>query len=84
MAALRWTSEAVNWLNDIYNYIAEDNPGAAGKVIEGIYNKTQFLKEYPEIGHLYRIEKDGEIRIVIYGHYRIAYLLSDNDSIYQE
>ena len=68
MAEIRWTFEAETWLKDIYNYIAHDNPSAAAKVVEGIYEKAQLLKEYPEIGYQYRSEPEGEIRILLYGH----------------
>ncbi|MES9858034.1 MAG: type II toxin-antitoxin system RelE/ParE family toxin [Sedimenticola sp.] len=75
MAEIRWTEEAIKWLQDIYEYISEDNPEAAQKVVDGIYEKSQILKTFPEIGYKYRDEPDGEIRILLYGHYRIAYII---------
>ena len=81
MAEIRWTIEAEAWLRDIYDYIAHDNPSAAAKVVDGIYEKAQLLKEYPEIGYKYRSESEGEIRILLYGHHRIAYLLAGDESI---
>ena len=81
MAEIRWTVEAEVWLRDIYDYIAHDNPSAAARVVDGIYEKAQFLKEHPEIGYKYRSESEGEIRILLYGHYRIAYLLAGDESI---
>ena len=81
MAEIRWTIEAETWLKNIYDYIAQDNASAAAKVVEGIYEKAQLLREYPEIGYKYRSEPEGEIRILLYGHYRIAYLLAGNESI---
>ena len=81
MAEIRWTIEAEVWLRDIYDYIAHDNPSAAARVVDGIYEKTQLLKEHPEIGYKYRSESEGEIRILLYGHYRIAYLLAGDKSI---
>ena len=74
MAKIRWTAEAEMWLRDIYDYIANDNPGAAMRVINGIYEKAQILRKFPDIGYVHRSEEEGEIRILLYGHYRIAYL----------
>ena len=74
MVAIRWTSEAVAWLRDIHDYIARDNPTAASRVVAGIYEKVQMLREFPDIGYHCRSEEDGEVRILLYGHYRIAYL----------
>ena len=81
MVEIRWTIEAEAWLRDIHDYIAQDNPNAAVKVVEGIYEKAQLLKEHPEIGYKYHSVSEGEIRILLYGHYRIAYLLTDDKSI---
>ena len=78
MAEIRWTEEAANWLQDIYEFILEDNPTAAQKVVEDIYEKVQILKTFPEIGYKYRNESDGIIRILLYGHYRIAYIVKYN------
>ncbi|MFP4393385.1 MAG: type II toxin-antitoxin system RelE/ParE family toxin [Desulfohalobiaceae bacterium] len=81
MAEIKWTEEAHRWLRDIYDYIAADNPEAAHKVVSGIYEKTQVLCNFPEIGQRYYVEAEGEIRILHYGHYRIAYLLRSSSMI---
>jgi len=36
--------------------------------------EAQVLTVFPEIGYRYRIVDEGEIRVLLYGHYRIAYL----------
>jgi toxin ParE1/3/4 len=81
MAEITWTEEAERWLKEIYRYIAQDKPGSAAKVVEGIYERAQILARFPEMGHKYRTELDGEIRILLYGHYRIAYLIRTQDRI---
>ena len=43
--------------------------------------KAQVLKEFPEIGYKYKGEPEGDIRILLYGHYRIAYLIKNKDNI---
>ncbi len=81
MATIRWTDGAFDWLQDIYQYIAIDNPVAAHRVISGIYEKVQLLTEYPQSGSKYREEPEGDIRVLLYGHYRIAYLHNADDTI---
>ena len=81
MARLNWTQEAETWLRDIYEYIAQDNPVAAARVVEGIYERAQVLSEFPQIGHRYEGIADREIRILLYGHYRIAYLIKSEEGI---
>jgi plasmid stabilization system protein ParE len=81
MARLNWTQEAETWLRDIYEYIAQDNPAAAARVVEGIYERAQILSEFPQIGHRYEGIADREVRILLYGHYRIAYLIKSEEDI---
>ena len=39
------------------------------------------LTSYPKSGSYYRSEPEGDIRILLYGHYRIAYLLTPSRQI---
>lgn len=75
MAEINWTHESEIWLKDIYDYIAQDNPQAAEQVIDGIYNKAQILKEHPELGYKYETPEKGDVRILLYGQYRITYVI---------
>ncbi|MBW2097117.1 MAG: type II toxin-antitoxin system RelE/ParE family toxin [Deltaproteobacteria bacterium] len=81
MARIRWTSEAEAWLKEIHDYIAEDNPSAAAKVVEEIHEKAQMLCQFPDMGYRYRSEDEGEIRIMLYGHYRIVYLRREDEEL---
>ena len=81
MAEINWTVEAERWLRDIHDYIAATNPRAAARVVEGIYEKVQLLRQFPELGYRYDRHPTQHIRILLYGHYRIAYLLKPDDTI---
>jgi plasmid stabilization system protein ParE len=74
MAAITWTLEAERWLKDIHEYIAADNPQAAARTVQGIYDRAQLLREFPEMGHRYW-GSSRNVRILLYGHYRITYLI---------
>ena len=37
MAEINWTAEAEQWLKDIHDYIAQDNPRAAIRLVASIY-----------------------------------------------
>lgn len=81
MARINWTREAETWLRDIFEYIAQDNPEAAARVVEGIFERAQVLSEFPQIGHRYEGIADREVRLLLYGHYRIAYLVRSEEDI---
>jgi toxin ParE1/3/4 len=80
MAKVGWTLEAQRWLEDIFEFIATENPEAASRTVMGIYEKAQVLAEYPEIGHRYWASA-RHVRILLYGHYRITYLIKDDGDI---
>ncbi len=80
MAEITWTDEALRWLQDIFEYIAPDNPEAAGRTVQGIYDRAQDLARFPEIGYRYTASS-RHVRILLYGHYRIAYLVKDDGNV---
>lgn len=80
MATIAWTEEAQRWLEDIFAYIAADNPQAAARTVQEIFERAQVLASYPEIGYRYLVSSRN-VRILLYGHYRIAYLVKDDGSI---
>lgn len=80
MATIAWTDEARQWLEDIFEYISADNPQAAAQTVQGIYDRAQILAKFPEIGHRYQASPRN-VRVLLYGHYRIAYLVKDDGNI---
>jgi len=81
MVNINWTDEAELWLKDIHNYIALDNKSIAKKVVTEIYQKVQILQSFPRIGYPYENSDHKEIRVLLYGHYRIAYLIKDENTM---
>lgn len=81
MAKIVWTLEAANSLEEIYDYIAENNPVAAIGVVDGIYEKIQLLRDHPRIGQRYAPVADREVREILYGHYRIPYVIKTEDRL---
>lgn len=81
MAESRWTLEAERWLHEIHSYIAADNPRAANRMMDRILEKAATLSAFPETGYRYGKRKDIHIRILLYGHYRIAYRIKEGGDI---
>jgi toxin ParE1/3/4 len=81
MVEIHWTNEAELWFKNIHDYIALDKSAIAKKVVTEIYQKVQILQSFPKIGYEYENSQDKEIRILLYGHYRIAYLIKDENTI---
>ena len=74
---LRWTTQAANALEQIGDYIAQENPQAAHNVVNTIYQRVQQLTDFPGLGRVGRLE--GTRELVIQGlPYFVPYRVRDN------
>ncbi len=81
MAEITWTIEAITRLREIHDYIADENPRSASNVVAGIYSKVQLLRRFPQLGQKYEPITDRHVREIIFGNYRIPYLITDDANI---
>lgn len=52
MAEVIWTEPALQELDAIAEYIALDNPAAAGNLVEEVFDKTERLADFPQSGRI--------------------------------
>ncbi len=82
MVEVNWTERSKLLLNDIVDYIAQDNPTAALKVAKGIVGKTKILELFPRAGSFWADSAEGDQRSLIYGRYRIGYRIVSEEEIH--
>jgi toxin ParE1/3/4 len=58
---IRWAKLAARDLERIYQYIAKDNPAAAGDVIQTLYDGCNALSAFPEHGRPSRMRGRREL-----------------------
>lgn len=75
MGKITWTEEAKRWMREIYDFIANDNPEAAGEVVLDIFNNAQKLMKYPQLGRRLSGYDNLELRCYQYDNFRIVYLV---------
>ncbi|MDJ0763209.1 MAG: type II toxin-antitoxin system RelE/ParE family toxin [Myxococcota bacterium] len=73
---VKYTKQSKRDLDDIWDYIAQDNPIAADAFIDLLYEKCYLLVERPEIGKK-RPEVRSDIRSFSVGNYLIFYHLQN-------
>ncbi len=79
MAQVRWTDRASRDIRAIYEYVAEDNPSAAMKLVLDLASSTDRLRDFPESGRVIsRFAREG-VREIIVRPYRIAYRVVGNE-----
>jgi toxin ParE1/3/4 len=64
---------AVKDITDIWEFIAKDNPAAAGRVREDLLNATRKLVAFPNLGHLRPDLTSRPLRFQTVRNYLVAY-----------
>ena len=68
-----WTLRARDDLRNIATYISRDNPAAALKLGETIFDRVDVLEKFPELGRVVPEWGRPDVREIIVGSYRIVY-----------
>ena len=75
---LRWTRFALQDLRHLHEYIAEDSPASAGKMVSRIRNAAQNLKKNPRMGKEGRRPGTREL-VLATTPYIMVYILAGNE-----
>jgi len=79
MAQVRWSLTAGNDLQDIEDFIARDSVLHAITFVDRIVESADTLLKNPHIGRIVPEFGRPDLREVIFGNYRIVYLLKDDE-----
>ena len=74
-----WSPRAIDDVDSIAAYIAEDSEAYAASVVRAILAKARRLSEFPYIGRVVPEFDDKAIREVFAYSYRIIYRIEDNE-----
>jgi len=80
LARVVFTPRAQADLDDIWLYVALDNPLAADRLIDRIVDKCQGLTDYPQLGSA-RPEIASDARAVVVGEYLALYRVVCSDAL---
>ena len=76
---VRYTTRARNDLEEIYSYIAKDNPGAAQRVEAAILATVKFVAARPYLGIKNARATELRSRLVSRYPYRVHYFVRDQE-----
>jgi len=68
-----WTDPALERVDEIAVYIAQDDPDAAVRWTVELFDAVERLVEFPESGRMVPEMDRREIRELIFGSYRVFY-----------
>lgn len=73
MAEVRWSGTAVEQINEIAEFIAQDSPISADRWVDRVFAHQEQLQEQPLSGRVVPEVADEKIRELIIGNYRLIY-----------
>jgi len=78
MVTINWTEQALADIDSIANYIAYDSIRYAKLTVQRIFQKTELLNVFPEMGRIVPELQNRAIKELIEGSYRIVYKIDAN------
>ncbi|QLE56780.1 type II toxin-antitoxin system RelE/ParE family toxin [Nostoc sp. TCL26-01] len=79
MVRINWTNQALTDLAAIGDFIARDAPSFAQVFVNKVFLSVERLENFPSSGRIVPEISQDNIREIIFGSYRIVYLLTDNE-----
>lgn len=76
-----WSPLALERVEDIAEYIAEDKPAAAVQWVNELFTTVERLADFPESGRIVPEVGARRIREVIFGTYRVIYSVKEQVEI---
>lgn len=76
-----WSPLALDRVSDIARHIAEDDPDAAERWVDELFDTVQRLADFPHSGRIVPEVGARRIREVIFGAYRVIYSVRDEVEI---
>lgn len=79
MAKVSWTAQALFDLEAIGDFIARDAPSFAQVFVDRIFDAVKRLEAFPKSGRVVPESNRDNIREIIFGSYRIVYLVNEDE-----
>jgi len=74
---LEWSPLALDRVSEIARYIAKDNPDAAERWVNELFDAVERLADFPESGRIVPEVGVRRIRELVFGAYRVIYSIKD-------
>ena len=73
-----WSESALERITEFLDFIAEDNPAAAKRVIEDLRQRVGALAEHPRLGRPLSEGIDPGLRRLVVGKYVVVYRVQES------
>ncbi|MEQ9825734.1 MAG: type II toxin-antitoxin system RelE/ParE family toxin [Puniceicoccaceae bacterium] len=75
-----WTDPAIDDLKEVADYISEEDPVAAERLVLGLIDHAEKLEQFPRRGKVYQHRNRENVHDLPYRGYRIFYAVLDENN----
>jgi toxin ParE1/3/4 len=72
-----WSASARERMIEFLDFIAEENPAAAKRVVGNLRQRVGTLADQPRLGRLLSEETDPDLRRLVVGNYLVVYRIQE-------
>ena len=72
-----WSDPALDRVAEFFDFISEDNPAAARRVIGDLFDRVEALAEHPLLGRRLSEAVDPSLRKLVVGDYIVVYEVNE-------
>lgn len=72
-----WSEFALRRATEFFDFIAEENPAAARRVIQDLFHRVEALAEHPLLGRRLSEGVDSSLRRLVVGNYILVYRVNE-------
>jgi len=72
-----WSDFALDRLTEFLDFIAQDNPSAARRVVQDLFDRVQALADQPWLGHRLSDAAHTSMRRLVVGAYVLVYQVDE-------
>ena len=75
---VRWSPLAIERVIEIGEWIASEQPGAAARIVEGLFDATKRLEAFPLSGRrVPEFENRTDLREIVFEQFRVIYKVTE-------
>lgn len=76
-----WSESALDRAAELFDFIAEENPAAATRVIQDLFDRVEAVCEHPRLGRRLSEHVDDSVRRLVIGNYVVVYQIEETSQV---
>ena len=72
-----WSDSALDRTAEFFDFIAEENPAAATRIIQDLFDRVEAISEHPRLGRRLSEHIDASVRRLVIGNYVVVYQIEE-------